>query len=394
MEIYVHKALSTLFNQKKKAIVNSIFIVSVIIPYSIILFGFLKSETWSEPSNMNTAAIGFGILMMFFSAKIIIAFFHFLNELNQKIRQKPTSNQQRKISRSKFLTISGFALASLPFTGFLYGMLVGRYLFRVVEETIAIQNLPKEFEGLKIIHLSDMHLGSFPQDESILDGAVKMINQLNPDYIFFTGDMINERAIEAEFWINKIAQMRAKLGKFSVLGNHDYGDYYEHYVGKPEKIEENVNQLQSIQEKMGFQLLKNESVFLKKGDASIRLIGMENWGAGRFSKYGNLHKALNGVDDNEVQILLSHDPSHWDEEVLNKTKIDLALAGHTHGCQMGVETAGFQFSPVQFLYKRWGGLYKENKQQLYVNRGFGYIGYAGRVGMDPEITLLTLTKQT
>lgn len=392
IEVGVYKAIHLFSKGKHKFLKNTLFFLSILIPYSILLIGILNRDKWSEPSNMNTAAIGFGILMMFISSKIIIALFHFLNQINHKLRQSVKGKNQKKITRSKFLTMSGFALASIPFTSFLYGMVIGRYRFRILKEEISIQNLPNSFEGLKIIQLSDMHLGSFPQNETILDEAIKMINDLEADYIFFTGDMVNERAIEAEFWIKKIAQLNAKSGKFSVLGNHDYGDYYEHYVGKPEKIEENVSRLQAIQEKMGFQLLRNENILLKKGNESIRLIGLENWGAGHFSKYGDLDKATQGVNNQEVQILLSHDPSHWDEQVLNKTNIDLSLAGHTHGCQMGVETAGFQFSPVQFRYPRWGGLYKENKQQLYVNRGFGYIGYAGRVGMDPEITLLTLKK--
>jgi len=237
-----------------------------------------------------------------------------------------------------------------------------------------------------------VHLGSFPLGTASIHKAVEKVNALEPDYILFTGDMVNERSLEAEHWIETLKALNAKGGKFSVLGNHDYGEYYAPWDHKPDARAEDVAKLTAIQEKMGFKLLRNESVLLEKEGESIRLIGMENWGKGRFSKYGKIKEAMEGVDETEFQIMMSHDPSHWDAQVLGKTSVELSLAGHTHGFQFGVEIPGIKWSPIQFRYPRWAGLYKEAKQHLYVNRGFGYIGYAGRVGMPPEITLLEFSK--
>lgn len=394
-EIFSFRAIQFLLAEKSystKIIFRLLYWVWTVSVVCLVVYTLINRSDFSDPKKMNFAFIIIGLFLMNFVFKTIFGGIHFVNEAATFFANLATPKSNVGMSRSRFLTISGLALASIPFSGLLYGMVKGRYDFRVIPQKLKLKNLPKSFEGVKIVHLSDMHLGSFPLHTQEVAKAVEKINSLEADYIFFTGDMINERAMEAEPWIDTLKQLKAKYGKFSSLGNHDYGDYYAPWAGKADKIEENVRNLKRIQEQMGFQLLRNENVKLTIGNDFIRLIGLENWGAGHFSKYGDLEKAKQGVADEEIQILLSHDPSHWDEEVLNKSAIDIALAGHTHGCQMGVEIPGIKWSPVQYRYPRWAGLYKEGDQQLYINRGFGYIGYAGRVGMAPEITLFTLEK--
>ena len=399
-EIFSFRALQFLTKNKSKTskvITQLVYWLWTLTIGALIIYAIVSSEQFSNPAKMNVAFVIIGLFLANFAFKTIFGGIHFMNELaawfaNLFSRKQREVSNGKPMSRSKFISLSGLALAAIPFSGLLYGMFRGRYQFRVIQQSLAIPNLPNSFVGKTIVQLSDMHLGSFPQTTKEIAKAVEQINALQADYIFFTGDMINERAIEAEPWVETIANLQAKEGKFSVLGNHDYGDYYGPWEGKPEKIEANVQHLQSLQEKMGFQLLRNENIKLSIGDSFIRLLGIENWGKGRFSKYGNLEQTLSGVKDEEVQILLSHDPSHWDAQVLGKTAVDVALAGHTHGSQIGVELPGFRWSPVQYRYNRWAGLYQEEKQQLYVNRGFGYIGYAGRIGIWPEITLFTLAQ--
>jgi len=342
---------------------------------------------------MNTAFTFGGFWMMNFVLKMTITLFFLLNQLVNVLRMlfSLESKTTSKPGRRQFITKTGLAVASIPFAGLLYGMVRGKYQFTIFRQDLVLKNLPDSFVGKTIVQLSDMHLGSFPQSTTAIAKAVEKVNALNADYIFFTGDMINERALEARPWVDTLKQLKSKFGKYSVLGNHDYGDYYRPWADQPDKIEANILRLKALQEKMGFQLLRNENVTLKQGSDSIRLIGIENWGLG-FTQAGDLKKATAGVVDEEVQILLSHDPSHWQEEVLGKTKIDVSMAGHTHGSQIGIETPAFRWSPVQFRYPRWAGMYKEGDQQLYVNRGFGYIGYGGRIGIWPEITLFTLRK--
>jgi predicted MPP superfamily phosphohydrolase len=241
---------------------------------------------------------------------------------------------------------------------------------------------------VRIVQISDTHLGSFGNSFEPVKKAVKIINDLKPDFVFFTGDMVNNNADEAEPWIDLFNSIESGSGKFSVFGNHDYADYSNL---TPEQKQLSVKKLKEIHQQMGFRLLQDESVQLTRNGESITLVGVHNWGKG-FHQVGNLDKALKGTDPNKFQILLSHDPTHFEEQVKQKTKIDLTLSGHTHGMQMGIEipALGIKWSPVKFRYPRWAGLYEENGQRIYINRGFGVLAYPGRVGMAPEITLLTL----
>jgi len=362
--------------------------------YGAILWLYINQDSFRDVGKLNAAYVIGSLVFLLAMFKIIFGVIHALNDGVFGIRKglevnKPINNG-RVISRSRFLSMAGLTIAALPFGIGLMGIVRGRFNFSVFKEKVSFAHLPAAFDGLKIIHISDLHIGSFPLGNKAVTQAIDTINELKPDLILFTGDLVNDTADEAQPWLTTLSKLQAKYGKFSVLGNHDYGDYINWET--PAAKQANADAIKQLHADMGFELLLDQNKLIEKEGESIRLIGIENWGTGRFPKYGILENALKGTDEHEVQILLSHDPSHWDEQVLNKTKIDLALAGHTHGFQLGIEIPGVKWSPAKFRYPRWAGLYKENNQYLYVNRGFGYIGYAGRVGIPPEITEITLTK--
>jgi len=290
---------------------------------------------------------------------------------------------------SVFLYQMSFFVAAIPVASVLYGVTKGKFKYRVIHEKIRFKNLPESFRGLKIVQISDMHLGSFRRKYEQIAKAVEMINEQEPDLIFFTGDLVNNFAEETDGWAPVLSKMKAKYGKYSILGNHDYGDYseWESLAAK----EKNLTAIKNFHKKIGFRLLLNELETLTINNEEIALVGVENWGKPPFPQHGNLNKALANVAPEQFKMLLSHDPSHWDEEVLTGTDIDITFSGHTHGMQFGIERAGIKWSPIQYKYPRWGGLYRHNKQYLYVNRGFGYHGFPGRIGMPPEITVVELT---
>jgi predicted MPP superfamily phosphohydrolase len=268
----------------------------------------------------------------------------------------------------------------------LYGMIKGAFEFKIFKEKIISPKFPSVFNGLKIVQISDLHLGSFTSAEP-LEKAIDLINQQEADYILFTGDLVNEKTDEAYPFIETLKKLKAKNGIYSVLGNHDYGDYIQ-WPSDTAK-QENLKAMHKVHSDLGWKLLLNEHQIIEKDGEKIAIIGVENWGMGRFPKYGKLDIAYKGTENISFKILLSHDPSHWENQVKKEYKdINLTLSGHTHGMQFGVEIPGFKWSPVQYVYKQWAGLYEENNQLLYVNRGLGFIGYAGRVGIMPEITVL------
>lgn len=294
-------------------------------------------------------------------------------------------------SRSKFLSTFGAVLAGLPFVTLLYGMARNAYRYRLHRHKVPVHGLPPELEGLKIVQISDIHSGSFTAKDPIRK-SLEMIRALDPDLLFFTGDMVNYKADEVEPFIDIFSEMKGRYGSFSILGNHDYGDYVQ-WPDVQAKTN-NMENLKSNHEKIGWKLLLNEHQVIQIKGHPVSIIGVENFSASRrFSKYGNLAKAYEGVPDQSLQFLLSHDPSHWDHEVNSRyPDISLTCSGHTHGFQFGVEIPGyFRWSPSQYVYNQWAGLYRKGKQFLYVNRGFGFLGYPGRVGILPEITLLELT---
>ncbi len=292
------------------------------------------------------------------------------------------------ISRSDFLAKTAVAVTSVHAGALAWGIISGAHDYRIRRVKLPLKNLPRQFDGMKLAQLSDIHSGSF-FNKTAVKGGVEMLMKEKPDVVFFTGDLVNNEAKEVQEYMDIFSKVKAPLGVFSTLGNHDYGDYVQ-WNSVTEKVQ-NLNNLKEAHRLMGWDLLLDENRRLTVDGESIGVLGIQNWGAG-FAQYGDLGKALQNTDDLPVKLLLSHDPSHWREQVLGKTNIDAAFAGHTHGMQYGVEIGSFKWSPVQFRYKEWAGLYSENNQNLYVNRGFGYLGYPGRLGILPEITIVELVK--
>ena len=308
-----------------------------------------------------------------------------IEELEEPLPEKPTHG----ISRSEFLLKSGIVVASLPIFPLSWGIISGAYDYRIRRQKLILPNLPQAFHGMRIGQLSDVHSGSFYNHKAVA-GGVDMLLREKPDVIFFTGDLVNNVASEMRDYQDLFSKVKADLGVFSTLGNHDYGDYY---YGKEDSApkRKNLQNLIDTHRVMGWDILMDENRTLRVDNEEISIVGVQNWGTGRFPKKGDLHKALLGTEDKAIKLLLSHDPSHWRAQVLD-TDVDVMFAGHTHGMQFGVRGEHFQWSPAKYVYKEWAGLYTEKNQQLYVNTGFGFLGYPGRVGILPEITIFELVK--
>lgn len=295
-------------------------------------------------------------------------------------------------SRRKFVSTIALGIAAIPFTSLLYGMYRGKYRFRVLNYTMHFKDLPEAFDGYRITQISDVHSGSFDNFEKIKYG-VDLINEQKSDVILFTGDLVNNVATEMEGWSQLFGSLKAPDGVYSVLGNHDYGDYAE-WESEAAKTK-NLNDLKRLQRDMGWDLLLNEHRFITRNQDKIALVGVENWGAGGFKKAGDIDKAASGLNAKDFKVVLSHDPSYWQEKIKSDPKnYQLTLSGHTHGMQFGIEIPGFlRWSPVQYRYKNWAGIYEELGRYINVNRGFGYLGYPGRVGIWPEVTVIQLKKK-
>ena len=293
-------------------------------------------------------------------------------------------------SRRKFISELALGVAAIPFVSFLYGMVKGKYNFKVLKYTLHFDDLPTAFDGYRITQISDIHSGSFDNKEKI-EYAVNLINEQASDVIFFTGDMVNNIASEMLPWKDTFSKLTAKDGMYSVLGNHDYGDYVRWDTA--ENKADNLEELKKIEKEIGFDLMLNESRFIEKNGQRIAIVGVENWGKG-FKQKGDLKKASEQLNENDFKILLSHDPTHWQEQVINDDyHYHLTLSGHTHGMQFGIEIPGLiKWSPVKWRYKYWAGIYKEKGQYINVNRGFGFLAFPGRVGIWPEITVIELKK--
>ena len=408
IDLYVYQGVKFLASRVSSLTLQRIFRVSYWVVSggylftSILLFaipGFLNG-----PSNRLVQLV-FGGLVLFYLPKLVLLVFLLIDDLRigfqfviiriqdwfSSSTPSTDSTTYQSISRSQFLTQAGVLLASIPFASVAYGLVRGKYNYKVRKETIFIKNLPSAFEGFRIAQVSDIHSGSFDDPEAVEQG-IDLVNAQGADLIVFTGDLVNNKAEEVEPYIPIFKKLAAPHGVYSIFGNHDYGDYVSNW--KPGEKAENLRRLAAIQAEMGWRLLLNENVEICQENDFISLIGVENWSAkARFPKYGRLDEAMERVRPDSTQILLSHDPSHWEAEVLSKYPgINLMLAGHTHGMQFGVEIAGIHWSPIQYMYKQWAGLYQEKHQYLYVNRGFGFIGFPGRVGIMPEITVLELKR--
>lgn len=306
-------------------------------------------------------------------------------------RKEEVMEAGKGISRLKFFSQLAVGFTVIPAIGFIYGMVRGAYKYRVHNVKLNFPNLPHEFNGFKIVQLSDIHVGSFVNDQG-LKTAFDIVEQQNADLVLFTGDLVNNIATEVEGYEQQFKRLNAPHGVYSVLGNHDYGDYVQ-WDSVDEKVK-NLEKLKARQKEFGWKLLMNEHVPIEKNGAKIALLGIENWGGNmRFPRYGKLKEAYEGTEQYPFKLLMSHDPSHWDMQVqLEYPDIDLTLSGHTHGMQFGIEIPGLKWSPVKYIYKNWAGLYKKDSQYLYVNRGLGFIGYPGRLGIWPEITVIELNK--
>ena len=316
-----------------------------------------------------------------------------ISRLGQFLFRAATTQPTTLPGRRTFVSQIALGLAAIPFIGIIDGIWKGRYRYRVISHTLEFEDLPDEFDGFTIAQISDIHSGSFDNQEKVEYG-VQMVNELGADAIMFTGDMVNNIATEAEPWIDTFKKLSGKNGVFSILGNHDYGDYWR-FPSAQAKVD-NLNRLKEIHAEMGMDLLLNESRFFERNGQRLYLAGVENWGLPPFPQYGDLQEALNGIPEDAFTVLLSHDPSHFDAEVKQHSKkVHLTLSGHTHGMQFGIEIPGWiKWSPVKFKYPKWAGLYPEpDGQVLHVNRGFGFLAFPGRVGMWPEITHITLRKK-
>ncbi|HQT23326.1 MAG: metallophosphatase [Sphingobacteriales bacterium 17-39-43] len=340
------------------------------------------------------------VFFLTFVSKIFILPFLITDDLrrlmvwiSRKLKRKESTelNKTNAIPRSEFLIKAGTLVAAIPLASLTYGVVSSAYDYRVKRKTLYLPNLPKAFDGIKLGQLSDIHSGSFYDRKAVI-GGVDMLLKEKPDMVFFTGDLVNNVASEMYDYQDIFSKVKAPLGVFSVLGNHDYGDY--HYGQGPSAAKiKNLADVKQTHKNMGWDLLLNENRRLKIDGDEIAILGIENWGVGRFAKYGRMDLAVKDTDDVPVKLLLSHDPSHWRAQVLPEyPQIDAMFSGHTHGMQFGLVTDNFQWSPAQYVYKEWAGHYKEGLQQLYVNVGYGFLGYPGRVGILPEITIFELRR--
>lgn len=361
----------------------------------LLLMPYIQPDTW--PKTVRNYL--FANVVGFVFAQLLAAVFLLLDDIRRGgmwILSKLFSNPSVEISqaadgitRSQFMSWLGLAAGSTLFGTLLYGFR-NKYRYQVEQVALQFSKLPEAFKGLKLVHISDIHAGSFTDKQAVIRGIQKIMAQ-QPDLIIFSGDLVNDRAAEMEHYMEVFSQLKAPLGVYSTLGNHDYGDYVQ-WESKAAKSE-NLERLKKVHASLGWKLLMNEHVILDRDGAQIAILGIENWSAkGRFPKYGDLAKAHAGTEDIPFKMLISHDPSHWEAEVLDRyPDISLMMSGHTHGMQFGLEIPGLKWSPVQYMYKQWAGLYEQAEQRLYVNRGFGFIGYPGRVGILPEITVMTLS---
>ena len=365
---------------------------------SLIVLGLFLGQLLSLGEARHTVPGGlyfFGLFLAFFVPKLLIGTFLLTEDLVRIIwgisRQFVAQPETFLPGRRRFVSNVAIITAALPFGALLYGMFRGKYQYQVLTYTLTFDDLPEAFDGYTIAHISDIHCGSFDDDEKVAYG-ISLVNEQNADLILFTGDLVNNRADELDRWQGVLGNLTAPDGVYSVLGNHDYGDYVPWASAEEKAV--NLNDLKGRQAKMGWQLLLNEHITIKRDDQELKLIGVENWGKGGFKKSGDFQAATQGIDPESFKILMSHDPSHWEHQVKDHPmKVHLTLSGHTHGMQFGVDIPGLiKWSPVQYRYPFWAGIYKRNNKFLNVNRGFGFIGYPGRVGIKPEVSVIQLKK--
>ncbi len=392
------KSVSQALSPKAKTIIYSVYWgLTAIAVISFLLFVYTEQDFLGKKVRTYLFATVIGL----FLAKITAGVFFLIDDIRRGIQWgaiKLFSSTDagsvedfgsEGISRSAFFNWLGLAAGTTLFGSLLYGY-GNKYNYDIKRLQLSFENLPKAFNGLKIVHISDIHSGSFLDKKAVLQGVEKILNE-KPDIILFTGDLVNDRASEMHQYMDVFRLLKAPMGVYSIFGNHDYGDYVSWPHNGITK-EQNLEDLKKVHADLGWRLLMNEHVVLEKGGEQIALLGIENWSSkARFPKHGRMDLAHPGTEKYPFKILMSHDPSHWDAQVKeNYPDIDLMLSGHTHGMQFGIEIPGFKWSPVQYMYKQWAGVYEEGKQKINVNRGFGFIGYPGRVGVLAEISVITL----
>ncbi len=392
LDIYVYQAIKLVISDSepttRRVLVVLYFLVSALLLAGLLLYQQLDPKQFASLRLIITTTFTITLL-----GKVVSALFLLTDDIRRFVTYLvslfPSETvKERDPSRSEFISKSALIAGTVPIAIFSFGILSGAHDYRVRKHIIRSKSLPKSFDGIRLVQVSDIHTGSF-FNKTAVAGGVDMINQQKPDLVFFTGDLVNNESEEAKPYLDIFSKISAPLGVYSTMGNHDYGDY-KSWASPKAKLND-IKQLHDMHRYMGWDILLNENRIIKQGDEQLAILGLENWGAGRFSKYGDLAKTYEGTQDIPYKILLSHDPSHWDAQVRPEyPDIDLMLAGHTHGMQFGIEIGDFRWSPSKYIYKQWADMYKSGEQYLYVNRGFGFLGYPGRVGILPEITVIEL----
>lgn len=396
LDFYAYQATKTLLGKLKsraRKVIRYAYLTQAIAMMGLVMF------LWLVQAGTTSFMFLLSIIFMSYAAKLLGVLFVFFDDIRRvlkwffegrKRRYEKRVASGQKMPRSKFLARTAVVAATLPVVTMSFGIVKGAYDYRIRRRKVYLPNLPKGFEGIKVAQLSDIHSGSF-FDKTAVQGGIDLLLNEKPDLIFFTGDLVNNETKEVKEYIDMFSKVKADLGVYSTLGNHDYGDYRAWSSMAAKK--QNLDDMIKVHERMGWKLLMNENEPLKVGTDQISIIGVENWGAGRFAKYGDLSKAVMH-SEGDAKLLLSHDPSHWDAQVrTQQPDIDLMFAGHTHGMQLGVEIGDWRWSPSKYMYKQWADLYQEGSQYLYVNRGYGFLGFPGRIGIYPEITILELTSK-
>lgn len=401
MDLYVYQAVKLIIQHYsmtwRRIIQYGYWFITIFSISALLVYNFVN------PDLLNRVFRNFLLVWMFihFVSKLFAILFMLVDDLIRLIKwmvyktavltkQEKVISAGKVISRSEFLTKTAIVAGTIPAVTMGFGIISGAYNYQVRKKTIYLPHLPASFDGMKIGQLSDIHSGSFYQKVPV-QGGISMFLEEKPDIVFFTGDLVNSDSSEVKDYINVFNRVKAPLGVFSVLGNHDYGDYKQWPSTQAKK--QNLQNLYAAHREMGWDLLLNENRTIRINGEAIGVIGVENWGKGRFQKYGNLSKAYQGTEELPVKLLLSHDPSHWDAQVRTGFQdIDVTFSGHTHGFQFGLEIGDFKWSPSQYIYEQWAGLYRKQDQYIYVNRGFGFLGFPGRIGIWPEITVIELKR--
>lgn len=398
MDWYTFRGIKLLIKRIKRPLASTIrFAYWGLSAFCIVAYITYEMAGQALPASVRYQLIGF--VFVVYSSKLFVIFFLLADDIRRLImrinksrgKQNAIPAKSGAITRSRFLARAGLIAAAIPITSLGYGIISGAYDYRLKKVRLVLPNLPKAFEGLRIGQISDIHTGSL-MNKTAVEGGIEILMNEKPDIIFFTGDLINSLARETQPFMSMLQKIKADLGVFSILGNHDYGGYVR--WSSKERKSQNTADLDKVHEKLGWDLLKNESRLLEQNGERIAIIGVENWGKMIWMpRLADLGKAKIGSEETSVKLLLSHDPTHWDAHVIpSHPDIDVTFAGHTHGMQFGVEWGNIKWSPAQYFYPHWAGLYKQDHQYLYVNRGFGFIGYPGRVGIQPELTIFELTR--